>query len=105
MQSCIGALPEWACAFGFPVECSNIFDPAPAMAWCKRFLDTYCSTGAPCDSSKAECLVAISASIDCESAVGVGPGGNECMSAMEQLRCGDADDGFPAACAGVLKVR
>lgn len=103
MKACTNAVAAAACG-PTPEPCKNVADTAPAIAWCKNFVDAYCTRFDECKmGTKDSCLATSGTAIDCSLAVGIGASADTCMATLPSTPCEQMNQ-TPAACQGVIKL-
>lgn len=103
MQACTDALPGATCGT-LPAACDNVADPQPAVDWCVQFVNTVCERAVSCEfATLTECLNTLQPTINCSSAIGLGPSADQCNAEIQTASCAQLDSGLPASCDDVVK--
>ncbi len=102
-SGCANALNDAACGVGVPqCDLARIADPAPAIAHCETFVQTFCDHAMSCGTPEADCEQSVAAmGIDCSQAFAIDLRYEECLQAIEALACGAR---LPTICTGVVLV-
>lgn len=106
-EACATELDSASCPSA-PPGCSftEMADPEPARRACVNFIDAFCEVHTErCDNeypiTKTECINAnLNSGGFCTGVIGVKPGYQDCMTALENYPCGVS--GFPDACNGIF---
>ena len=101
--ACSSALTQGTCD-ALPQACGGVFDTAPALSQCNAFVDLVCKRLEGCGvESYQECLSATANSLDCNRAVGIKAGYDQCMIDIQAVACDYGDT--ISNCAGVITIK